>query len=137
MKTTIAATLLSIALAGCVSAGTQVKPEQLSGFTKGVTTFDDVVRRLGQPNTTGTKSNGTRTAVYTYVHAHARPESFIPVVGAFVGGSDSTVNTAEFTFDTGGKLLEYSMTESNYGTGTGLAGGTYRPRTPEQPKEAP
>lgn len=137
MKIKFVAIILAISVCGCVSVGTQVKPEQVSGFTKGITTFDDVVRRLGQPNTTGTKSNGTRTAVYTYVHSQARPESFIPVVGAFVGGADSTVNTATFTFDLGGKLLEYSMTESNYGSGTGLAGGTYRDRTPEQPKEAP
>lgn len=128
---------LTILIGGCMSMGTQVKQDQLNGFTKGRTTYSDVTARLGQPNTISAKSNGTRTALYTYVHSQARPESFIPFVGLVVGGSDSKVNTAEFVFDQDNKLLEYSLSESNYGAGMGMAAGTYRDRTPDQPKEAP
>lgn len=124
-------------LGGCMSMGTQVKQEQLSKFTKGSTTYNDVVTQLGQPNTISTKSNGTKVVLYTYMHSQARPESFIPLVGMFVGGADSKVNTAEFVFTQDNKLLEYSLSESNFGSGTGLAAGTYRERTPDQPKEAP
>lgn len=124
-------------ITGCISMGTQVKQEQLGGFTKGTTTYGDVVSRLDPPNTISSKSNGTKVAQYTYIHSQARPESFIPFVGLVVGGSDSKVNTAEFVFAQDGKLLEYSLSESNYGAGTGLAAGTYRDRTVEQPKEAP
>lgn len=120
-----------------MSMGTQVKQEQLSKFTKGSTTYNDVVTQLGQPNTISTKSNGTKVVLYTYMHSQARPESFIPLVGMFVGGADSKVNTAEFVFTQDNKLLEYSLSESNFGSGTGLAAGTYRERTPDQPKEAP
>lgn len=137
MKIKLPATAILLTLAGCMSTGTQIKQEQLDGFTKGRTTYNEVVARLGQPNTVSTKSNGTRVALYTYVHSQARPESFIPFLGAVVGGADSKVNTAEFMFDQDNKLLEYSLSESNYGTGTGFAAGTYRQRTPEQPKEAP
>lgn len=128
---------LTILIGGCMSMGTQVKQDQLNGFAKGSTTYSDVTARLGQPNTVSTKSNGTRIALYTYVHSQARPETFIPIVGAFVGGADSKVNSAEFIFGQDDKLLEYSLSESNYGSGTGLAAGTYRDRTPDQPKEAP
>lgn len=137
MAKQVFAVALTILIGGCMSMGTQVTQKQLNGFTKGSTTYSDVTTRLGQPNTISTKSNGTRVALYTYVHSQARPESFIPVVGAFIGGADSKVNTAEFVFDQDNKLLEYSLSESNYGAGTGLASGTYRDRTPDQPKESP
>lgn len=128
---------LLILLGGCVSVGTQVKQEQLSGFTKGSTTYEDVVSRLGPPNTVNSKSDGTRMAIYTYVHSQSRPESFIPLVGAFVGGADSKMNMATFTFDQDSKLLEYSLSESSYGAGTGFAAGTYRDPHTDQPKEVP
>lgn len=137
LKFDLAAATILLALSGCVSVGTQVKLDQLNGFTKGSTTYGDVITRLGQPSTISTKSNGTRSATYTYVHSQARPETYIPFIGGFIGGADSTVNTAEFVFDMEDKLLEYSLSESNYGTGVGLAAGTYRERTPNQPKEAP
>lgn len=124
-------------LGGCMSMGTQVKKEQLRNFTKGSTTYNDVVTQLGPPNTISSKSNGTKIALYTYIHSQARPESFIPFVGLVVGGADSKVNTAEFVFNQDDKLLEYSLSESNYGSGTGLAAGTYHERTPDQPKETP
>lgn len=135
MKTIVIA-LFAIITGGCVSVGTQVKLDQLSGFTKGITTYSDVVARLGTPNTVSTKSNGTRSATYTYVHSQARPETYIPFIGGFIGGADSKVNTAEFTFDKEDKLLEYSLSESNYGSGMGFAGGKYQERN-DQPKEAP
>lgn len=136
-KFAFAAAMIVLVLTGCVSVGTQVKLDQLSGFTKGSTTYSDVITRLGQPNTVSTKSNGARSATYTYIHSQARPETYIPFIGGFIGGSDSTMNTAEFIFDKEDKLLEYSLSESNYGLGTGFAAGTYRDRTPNQPKEAP
>lgn len=121
---------------GCVSVGTQVKLDQLSGFTKGTTTYSDVVAKLGTPNTISAQSNGKRIASYTYIHSQTRPETFIPFIGGFIGGADSKFNTAQFVFDQEGKMIEYSISESNYGSGMGFAAGKYQERT-EQPKEAP
>lgn len=127
---------IAIALAGCVAVGTQIKKEQLTGFATGVTTYEEVISRLGQPNTLAIKSNGTRVAIYTYIHSQPRPESFIPFVGIIVGGADSKINTTEFTFDAENKLLEYSLSESNYGAGTGLSAGAYQDRATDQPQQA-
>lgn len=127
----------AILLGGCMSVGVQISQEQLSGFSKGKTSYEEVVSKLGRPTTLSTNSNGSKIAVYSYIHSQARPESFIPYLGLVVGGADSTITTANFIFDSKNTLVEYSLTESNYGTGTGIAAGTYRDRTPNQPKEAP
>lgn len=124
------------AITGCVSVGTQVKLDQLSGFSKGITTYSEVVAKLGTPNTVSTQSNGKRIAAYTYIHSQPRPETFIPFIGGFIGGADSKFNIAQFVFDQEGKMIEYSISESNYGSGMGLAAGTYQERN-DQPKEAP
>lgn len=129
----IVATLL---LCGCVSVGKQVKQEQLSEFTKGKTSYNEVISKLGQPNTVTSTADGQRHIAYTFIHAQPRAASFIPIIGGLVGGADSTMNMVMITFDKDGLLKDYTSTQSNYGSGTGFAGGTYQPQTPDQPKEA-
>lgn len=126
---------LLLALAACVSTGTQIKEDQLKSFEKGKTTITDVRTALGEPNSTALNPDGTRTLVYIYTQAQARPASFIPLVGAFVGGADSRSNMVMLRFDAAGVLLDYSSSESTFGTGTGLAAGQPMPQT-DQPKQA-
>jgi hypothetical protein len=38
----------------------------------------------------------------------------VPVVGAFTGGVDMKINSASFVFDSSGKLMDYSLTNSAY-----------------------
>src|SRR5947209_9094497 len=86
----------TVALAGCVSAGTRVTDEQASKFERGKTTYDQVVRALGPPNAVVSNSDGTRTISYVFLTARPRPATFIPIVGLFAGGAHSESNTATF-----------------------------------------
>ena len=129
------ASLLIVALAGCVSTGIEVKPEQLAGFKKGVTTESDVVSRLGNPNGRLIDSEGTTIYTYTYVHAEPRASSFIPIVGPLVGGADSEVTTTTFRFGADRKLLSFTSQQSQYGTGTGFAAGSTQGAA-DQPRQA-
>jgi hypothetical protein len=131
MKTIL---VISALLTGCVSAGVQVKQEQLAEFKNGITTESEVVQKLGKPTTSMINSDGTKMLGYSFVHAQARASSFIPIVGAFVGGSDSQINSTLFRFDQSGKLISYSSTESQYGSGTGLSAGRPIAQT-DQPRQ--
>ena len=92
------------ALSGCVASGTQVKESQVSQFEKGRTTISDVVEKLGAPQFQTNQSDGSKILVYNYSQVQARPESYIPFIGPFVGGADSKYNSATFTFDSSGYL---------------------------------
>ncbi len=111
----LAACLLCTA---CMTAGTQVGPGQLAQFQKGKTTEREIVSALGEPNSKSVTSDGTSVICYTYVHAAARPETFIPLVGAFVG-ADSRSDSTCFQFSQG--VLESSSTNtSKFTSGTML-----------------
>ncbi|MNE74170.1 hypothetical protein D3C80_1702290 [compost metagenome] len=73
--------------------------------------------------------------IYSYYEAKVRPETFIPIVGGFVGGSDSTSNTATLRFDASDRLLDTSSSSSAMGTGMGLSAGTIEPVTTDQPRK--
>jgi hypothetical protein len=106
-----------------VSSGVRVADSQLTQFEKGKTTEADVVKALGPP-TSVTTTNGVRTLGYAGVHAQPRASSFIPIVGAFVGGADSQVSIVIFQFNADGKLETMTSTQSSTGTRTGIPAGT-------------
>ena len=51
-------------LCGCMSIGTQVKSDQLSGFRKGETTKQEVMAKLGKPTSVVTNSDGSKVFQY-------------------------------------------------------------------------
>lgn len=118
MKRIAFVSLLALA---CASAGVQVRQDQVQDFAKGKTTWAEMVQRLGNPTSVGVTSDGTRVATYVYTHVQARASSFIPVVGVFAGGADQRTNTAIFRFDNDGRLIDYTMSEGNIGSGANLA----------------
>lgn len=136
MKWLVGAVAL-LALAGCVAMGVQVTESQLKSFERGKSTVGQVVSSLGQPTSSTLSADGTRMLMYMYTEAQARPESFIPYVGAFIGGSDSRSNMVMMRFDASGVLIDYTASTSQIGTGTGFSSGTEFNRVPvrQAPKE--
>lgn len=117
---TIAALIIGLLLTSCMSMGTQVDPVQANRFTAGVTTENEVIAALGEPNQVSTKSDGTREIGYMHATATPDPKLFIPFVGAFIGKVDAKSTTVIFAFDENGKLKE---TKSNTATVSGGAFG--------------
>ena len=115
--------LAIILLTGCASSGVQVTPEQMTGFQKGITTEADVLQKLGRPNMVRASSDGGKMFVYAYSQSQVRAATLIPVVGAFAGGADIKMSSAMFMFDANGKLTNFSSSQSEYGSGTGIAAG--------------
>jgi outer membrane protein assembly factor BamE (lipoprotein component of BamABCDE complex) len=117
----IAAIVAALILAGCASSGVRVTDEQMSKFHEGQTTKQEVIAALGQPTTTMRNADGTTMLMYTYAEARTRGSTFIPIVGAFVGGVDTRSNNVMLTFDQQGVLKTTSSSSSQYGTATGIA----------------
>jgi len=138
MMRNVVVAVVAMALMGCAASGTQVKEEQLLQFQAGVTTISDVTRVLGQPQQQLLLPDGSRALIYSYAQVQTRPETFIPLVGAFVGGADVKTNSATLMFDRAGLLKAVSASSGASGTGLGAASGTGAPqRVSDQPKQAP
>jgi len=120
LRNFIRAAAVCAALSACASAGTKVDPSTAQQFQKGSTTYSEVVAALGEPTTVTTASDGKKTAAYSYAKTTVRPESFIPYVGAFVGGADVKTSAVIFRFDGADKLIDFSTSVSNTGAGYGL-----------------
>jgi len=121
MKHKLALVMLCGALVGCMSAGVEVKPEQMSSFRQGVTTLQEVVAELGPASVQTTLGDGSTLLVYSYVTSRPHPESFIPFIGVLLGGADTRSSAVVFQFDEHGVLKSANTTTSNVGTGLGSA----------------
>ena len=104
-------------LAGCMSAGVEVRPEQMSNFKSGVTTLQEVTATLGPASVQTALDDGSTLLVYTFVTSRPHPESFLPFIGSLVGGADTRSSAAVFLFNAHGILKSANTTTSNVGTG--------------------
>lgn len=125
---------VAASLFGCAATGVQVTEAQTSGFVKGETTRSEVLQTLGSPTMQSTMPDGTRMVMYTYAEATVRPSTFIPIVGAFVGGTDSRGSSVVLRFDSEDKLIDTSSSESSYGTAHGISSGVNAPPQ-QQPRK--
>lgn len=126
---------IALMLGACATVGKEVTQEQLAGFKQGETTLPEVTARLGQPTSSTLLATGGRSISYVFAHAQVRAASLIPIVGPLVGGTDSRSSMVIFSFGPDGKLLNFVASQSQLGMGTGLAAGSYQPRTEDQPRE--
>lgn len=110
-------------LSACMSYGTKVDQGKVSQFVKGKTTYSEVVQQLGKPNQSTINADGTRTAMYFYAQSQANAASFIPYVGAFMGGTQSENTNVILTFDKNSVLTSYSASEGGASMGTGIISG--------------
>ncbi|WP_042261597.1 hypothetical protein [Paraburkholderia heleia] len=123
-------------LAGCVTAGVEVRPEQMANFRHGVTTLQDVIAALGPASVETALDDGSTLLVYTYVTSRPHPESYIPFIGSLVAGADTHSSAAVFLFDSHGLLKSANTTSSN--VGTGMTGAhSAQPGPPAPVSEAP
>jgi hypothetical protein len=108
-------------LTGCISSGTYVDEAQVTQFKKGETTIQQVEQALGAPSNRSIMPNGDIAIGYGYMESNTRPASFIPIVGAFVGGADSRMTLASFVFNSEGVLITSTYTGSQSGSARNLS----------------
>lgn len=130
----ISTLLIALLVAGCAASGVKVTDEQMKHFKPGETTLEQVVAVLGKPTNKTRMSDGTTSLMYVFAESKVRPETFIPFVGGFIGGADTSSNVAMLRFDGAGKLMETSSSTSEMGTGMGFSAGQVAPLQTEQPR---
>jgi opacity protein-like surface antigen len=123
MKTRLAlAAAAALVLAGAQAQAKPVTIEDASQFSVGTATADDVIAKLGKPNSDERDATGKRTIRYTSMHAHPKAASFVPVVGLFAGGAKGSSATVSFEFGKDGKLVNYTSQTTNIDCGAVITG---------------
>ena len=102
-----------LAFHGCSSTGTQVRQDQLSGFSKGKTSYQEVIAKLGEPNKITINPDGGRDITYASIRTQPRAASFIPLVGNFVEGRDKITSATILKFNKRAILENYTSTETS------------------------
>lgn len=113
--------LLLACLAGCVSVGHKIDQSAAEKIEKGKTTREQVISLLGSPDNITRTGRGDTIFMYNYTRATPKPATFIPIVGALVGGADVQHQMYLVTFDSNGVVKDYISTYGASESGTGLA----------------
>lgn len=124
--------ILSLMLSACASTGIKVDQSKLAELHKGETTYSEAIQKLGKPTQTIMPGDDTKTIMYVYSSAQARPETFIPIAGAFVGGMDTETSVVSLRFDKEDILQNITSSQGGYGTGTGFEANSQK-RNSAQP----
>lgn len=112
MKKLAAALVCTVILTGCATPK-MIDREQYTDFKKGVTTYSDVVKRLGEPNGRQNQASGAYSVTYNSTSSKVDPKSYIPIVGAFIGGVETKGQMLTFSFDKNNRLIDYLDTVSS------------------------
>lgn len=118
MKTKVllsVSTLVLAMLGGCVSSGTQVSQDAAMQFTEEKSTEAEIIAKLGRP-TMVTINGNMKVLMYAGSQVKIKAASFIPIVGAFAGGSDVQTTAASYQINTKTGVLQ-KIIYSTYGTG--------------------
>jgi outer membrane protein assembly factor BamE (lipoprotein component of BamABCDE complex) len=121
---------LAVLLASCVSTGRKIDQAAADSIQKGKTTREQVGQLLGAPELVTKNSNGDTIYVYHYRRATAKPSTFIPYIGPFVGGANIQQQMARITFGPDNVVKDYSTTQGATESDMGFSAGD-KPDTPD------
>lgn len=121
MKKLIASVITCWLLAGCATHGNDIDSDFASKIQKGITTEKQVIAELGNPESVGLDGAGNKILTYVYAKSQAKAESFIPVVGSFMGGADTESKSLVVIVDSDtGIVKDFAFNESQTETKTGV-----------------
>lgn len=114
--------LLAVAVlaSGCATVGRRIDPAAIQKLEVGHTTKEQALALLGSPDSMTQVGTGGAMWMYTFARASAKASSFIPVVGAFAGGSNVQSQSLMLTFGADGVLTDFVSSVSGTDVGTGL-----------------
>lgn len=109
MKMKLIATILATAILaiGCTkTGGKKIDITEMATLKKDVTTYDDVIRRFGEPSSTQLTNDGIAVQ-YTSWTQTIDGKAFIPVVGGFLdNNTNGSAKTVTLVFDAQTKKLK-------------------------------
>jgi len=101
-------------LLGCASRGNTRLIEETNDTVSqkiviGTSTKNDVKKVFGDPTSISFTDSGNQIWTYSYEHGVATPVSYIPIVGAFVGGANVDKKSLVVLFDNPGVVKNFTM----------------------------
>ncbi|PYE31144.1 outer membrane protein assembly factor BamE (lipoprotein component of BamABCDE complex) [Idiomarina fontislapidosi] len=112
---------MALLISGCASSGTPIDLSAVEQMQKGITTKNQVRSELGSPTSAGITSEGESYFMYVFSRTQVKGESFIPIVGAFVGGATSDIQTLQMWFTEDGVLKNYQFNETTQDVSNGFS----------------
>jgi len=92
---------------------------KISKIRQGVSTKSDIVALFGEPAGINHKEDGGEEWSYNYEDYSIKPQTYIPFVGLFAGGSTSSSSSLIVTFDKKGTVTAYATNKSGMDTSLG------------------
>ncbi len=124
MKKIMPLILLVALLAACISMGRKIDQSAADRIEKGKTTRGEVINLIGSPDRITRSASGDTIFMYSYIRATPKPATFIPIVGALVGGSNVQHQMFMVTFGADGVVKDFSSTYGATEADMGLAAGS-------------
>lgn len=119
--------LLTGLLCACVSSGHKIDQAKADRIEKGITTRDGVRKLIGSPDSIVKDSDGMEIWTYMHFSASSKPESFIPIIGMFAGGVNTTSHTVMIQFGPDGTVSKTTSTMSGGDISNGFGSSTSDP----------
>ena len=129
MKKILAVIFASAVISGCASVGAPINQKAADQIQEGVTTKDQVAILMGQPYQISRLPNGESAYMYIYSKVSAKASSFIPIVGALVGGSKVDSQNLIVTFNKDGIVKAVTGSQTSASADSNLSAGA----TPTMP----
>ena len=121
MKKAALLMLFALISIGCATHGNKIDTDYASTIKKEVTTETEIRQKLGAPQSVGLDGHGNKTMTYVYAKSQAKAESFIPIVGSFMGGADTESTTLFVIVDSStGLVKNYTLNATQTETKTGV-----------------
>jgi outer membrane protein assembly factor BamE (lipoprotein component of BamABCDE complex) len=102
---------LVLAVAGCSSVGTPIARDKVNQIQVGLTTEQDVLRMFGVPSTKTIDISGRQVLSWIFSSASAKPQTFIPVAGAFIGGYNTRLQQLTVLIDKKGRVESWTLND--------------------------
>ena len=120
MKKTILILFIGILCAGCATSGRMLDREKISQVKEGVTTKEEAITLLGQPNADTLNGDGKEILTYAAMKYRTRASTFIPVVGLMTGGADVNQQTVQILIGRDGRVERLISSDSANNINSGL-----------------
>jgi len=130
---------LALVAAACASSGNEVLKAHDAAMVDqaiidGQTTREEVQRTYGQPTNVSFLNEKNEMWTYTWTHAAAQGQNFIPIVGAFARGYDVRSKELVVVFNEKNVVVRHAMTDNTKVVKSGLANTGSAPAAPVQPR---
>lgn len=113
------ALLSMLLLSGCFSAGQKriTDDHLIAKIEKERSTKAEIEWTFGRPGAVDFTESGREKWVYFYSRGEVRLATFIPIVGLFVGGSDSRMDSLSILFSSSGIVENFGRSRTDGSSG--------------------